>query len=962
MLTIAVAILVGWAPLSGPADAAIRPALGLPGLVTVTISGSQVYGSTPVYTTQVTLPLGISLSGAPVCTSVLGGKSIVPTLPVGGYTIDATTCSGLSLTGVLAGNFVLSLVGGTFNVSKALLTVTPANQSRVYGVADPAFGFGLTGLVNGEAGSVLSAQPTCGVSGAHANVGTYTIGCSAGTAANYLFDVTRTATLTVTKALLSVAVSGSQTYGSAPTYTPRVTLPSGVQLSGSPQCTNVLGGNAITPTLPAGAYTIDAATCSGLSLAGTLAGDFALSLVGDAFNVAKAPLTVTPANQTRLYGAADPAFGFNVTGFVNGEGTSVLGAQPTCGVSGAHTNAGTYAISCTGGTATNYLFDLTRTATLTVTQALLGVAISGSQTYGSTPAYTPQATLPAGVQLSGTPHCTNVLGGSAIAPTLPAGAYTVDAATCSGLSLAGALAGNFVLSLTGDAFNVAKAPLTVTPANQSRVYGAADPAFGFDLSGLVNGETTSVLNTQPACGVNGAHTNPGTYTITCAAGSAVNYLFDLTHTATLTVAKALLTVTPADQSRVYGEADPTFAFDLAGFVNGETASVLGALPTCGVTGAHTNAGTYTITCLGGLAANYLLDVTRTATLTVQKAVATLAWSTPAAIPAGLPLTATELSATALGIDGQLLSGLFTYTPGLGTVLPEGVGQLLTAHFTPTDLVNYVLGTVTTTITILPPAVTLLTVSPSTASIAKGTTQQFSAIATLTDSTFVDLTPAVTWSSSNPTVTIDASGLATGAQPGTADITAALGPISAHSTLTITPAVLTSLDVSTSLSSVARRTTTRARAIGHFSDGTTQDIAMAAQWTSSKPKVAKIVGRTGIAKGLSAGTTTLTATFGGVVRTTTLTVTNAAPTAITIAPAAVTISRGTTRQLTATATFSDGSVQDITADAKWTTSSKPVAAVGNAGNNKGTVTARHTGSATITATFGGVTATRDVTVL
>jgi uncharacterized protein YjdB len=53
------------------------------------------------------------------------------------------------------------------------------------------------------------------------------------------------------------------------------------------------------------------------------------------------------------------------------------------------------------------------------------------------------------------------------------------------------------------------------------------------------------------------------------------------------------------------------------------------------------------------------------------------------------------------------------------------------------------------------------VTPTTASITAGQTQQFQAMAVLQDGEHRDVTNAVTWKSSNPAVaTIDATGLAT----------------------------------------------------------------------------------------------------------------------------------------------------------------------------------------------------------
>ena len=46
--------------------------------------------------------------------------------------------------------------------------------------------------------------------------------------------------------------------------------------------------------------------------------------------------------------------------------------------------------------------------------------------------------------------------------------------------------------------NVAKAPLTVTALNQTKVYGAALPTFTANYSGFVNGDSPASLTTAPS--------------------------------------------------------------------------------------------------------------------------------------------------------------------------------------------------------------------------------------------------------------------------------------------------------------------------------------------------------------------------------------------------------------------------------------------------------------------------------
>src|SRR5512134_580664 len=178
-------------------------------------------------------------------------------------------------------------------------------------------------------------------------------------------------------------------------------------------------------------------------------------------------------------------------------------------------------------------------------------------------------------------------------------------------------------------FTVNKATLVVTPDPQTVTYGAADPTFTFSYGGFVLGDDSGDLTTPAVCSVPGAspHSAAGSpYTISCVAGTADNYDFDVTATALFTVNKATLVVTPDPQTVTYGAADPTFTFSYGGFVLGDDSGDLTTPAVCSVPGAspHSAAGSpYTISCVAGTADNYDFDVTATAVFTVNKALLTI---------------------------------------------------------------------------------------------------------------------------------------------------------------------------------------------------------------------------------------------------------------------------------------------------------------------------------------------------
>ena len=173
-------------------------------------------------------------------------------------------------------------------------------------------------------------------------------------------------------------------------------------------------------------------------------------------------------------------------------------------------------------------------------------------------------------------------------------------------------------------FVIDKAPLTVTAKPKTITYGDAPANDGVEYAGFVNSENESVLTGTVDYAYNYTQFgNVGSYTITPSGLSSSNY--DITFTAgTLTVNKATLTITADNKSVRYGEAAPEYTVSYSGFVNSETASVLGGFLNIACTYAQNdNVGTYVITPSGFSAQNYVITYVG-GTLTVSLASLTLA--------------------------------------------------------------------------------------------------------------------------------------------------------------------------------------------------------------------------------------------------------------------------------------------------------------------------------------------------
>lgn len=134
-------------------------------------------------------------------------------------------------------------------------------------------------------------------------------------------------------------------------------------------------------------------------------------------------------------------------------------------------------------------------------------------------------------------------------------------------------------------------------------------------------------------------------------------------------------------------------------------------------------------------------------------------------------------------------------------------------------------------------VTSIAVTPNDPSIAKGTQRQFTATATLTDGTTSDVSATAQWASTTTaTATINNVGLATSVNPGQTTISATVGAVSGATTLTVTNATLTSLNVRPAVALSAPGSKRQYTAIATFSDNTTQDVTSQVNWTSNDTEV------------------------------------------------------------------------------------------------------------------------------
>jgi len=118
------------------------------------------------------------------------------------------------------------------------------------------------------------------------------------------------------------------------------------------------------------------------------------------------------------------------------------------------------------------------------------------------------------------------------------------------------------------------------------------------------------------------------------------------------------------------------------------------------------------------------------------------------------------------------------------------------------------------------------------------------------------------------------------------------------------------------------------ALGIYSDGTSADVSGPGTWTSSDPAVAT-VDSTGVVTGVAAGAADIHCAYSGADGVSAVTV-NHALTSLALSPSVASVEVGTTQQFTATATYSDGAITDITDSVSWSSTDARIATVDSSG--------------------------------
>jgi len=233
--------------------------------------------------------------------------------------------------------------------------------------------------------------------------------------------------------------------------------------------------------------------------------------------------------------------------------------------------------------------------------------------------------------------------------------------------------------------------------------------------------------------------------------------------------------------------------------------------------------------------------------------------------------------------------------------------------------------------------------------------------------WIDITNQVTWSTSNNSIaTMNSS------QPGHVDsyddgkiqISASLDNEIDNYEIQFLDPILTELTITPHHPLLHPNNTQQFKALGFFSDQSTQDVTNSVTWSSKNLAIAIVSNENnyqGEVRALTAGKTQIVGEYDGIMSTADITVYDGVLTAIQIQPNTITIAKGFYKQLRAFGIYSDDTRPDITEQVQWLSNRHSVVEVSNVKGHKGLIETIAVGEAQIEANLGDISSFIDLTV-
>ncbi|MBL8958289.1 MAG: Ig-like domain-containing protein [Gemmatimonadetes bacterium] len=421
---------------------------------------------------------------------------------------------------------------------------------------------------------------------------------------------------------------------------------------------------------------------------------------------------------------------------------------------------------------------------------------------------------------------------------------------------------------------------------------------------------------------------------------------------------ASVTVSPGSGSLIVGQTIQLSATTAA--AGGQTLSGRVVAWTSSANGVASVSSTGLVTAIAPGSATITATsegVTGTSTITVAAVPIASIRVTPDAVTVAAGQTV-QLTAQALDADGNVLNRPITWSSDLATRATVSATGLVTAVSAGEVRISARSGTAVgvSTVTVTQVPIARIDVAPATVSVLVGGTQQLTA--TPRDAAGNALPGrGITWLTGAPSVaTVSQTGLVTGVASGSALVFAASEGQSGSAAVTVATVAVNSVTISPNTGIIqqgqALQLTATARdASNNVLSGRT------VSWTSSDETRATVSSQ-GRVVAITPGSVTIQATVDGVVGSGTYTITQVPVASMIITPDVATVQTGGTQQLSASLFSANGTpLSTVGRTILWSTSAAGIATV----NTSGRVTGVAAGTAVITASSEGVTATATITV-
>jgi hypothetical protein len=519
---------------------------------------------------------------------------------------SSTGTYAVTVAGGLSDRYQFEYFNAVHAIVKRELLVALSDTTLTYGDPISSIPLRYSGFVNGDSTNVLIIQPVLVTeAGDKPPAGLWWITCDSGVSQNYFFTAD-TANLTISKRILYVSIADTNSvYGQTAIYP-------------TPSYTGfVYGDNELTldtyPTANSGTTSSSAVGTYSLFTLGGSAANY--SLVHDSsakHHILPAELVVTLNDTVHVYGDSIVFSQPQITGFVNNQSLADLAALPfVVSQANRQSSVGTYDMLTVGGIATNYTFKQD-TAQVFIEQRKLFVNVADTfRLYGDSIAAFSYELLGFTNGDDEADFITPISFASQVNALTAVGVYPYWSQ--------GAIALNYQIINDTASLHIQKRQLDVVANTYAITYGDTLPSVNFTISGFVNNETITVLDSLPSADFGTVlPRNVGQYVIYAHGGLDNNYYYQYTN-ASLSIAKKELLVAASDTQIVYGNQVILPQLDYFGFAYQDAVDSIDNLPLVTSAGSQgSSVGQYVITVDNGSDDNYYLTY-QPALLSIVKA-------------------------------------------------------------------------------------------------------------------------------------------------------------------------------------------------------------------------------------------------------------------------------------------------------------------------------------------------------